>query len=49
VGLGGKIFLSFPPQMWGLGDDINCSFVVLIFEQGYNGHFINVKIMFLVI
>jgi hypothetical protein len=49
VGLGGKIFLPFPPQMWGFGDDINCGFVVLIFEQGYNGHFINVKIMFLVI
>jgi hypothetical protein len=46
---GGKIFLPYPPQMWGFGDDINCSFVVLIFEQGYNGHFINVKIMFLVI
>jgi hypothetical protein len=40
VGLGG---FPFPPQMWGFGDDINCSFVVLIFEQGYNGHFINVK------
>jgi hypothetical protein len=32
--------------MWGFRDDINCSFVILIFEQGYNGHFINVKIMF---
>jgi hypothetical protein len=45
---GGNFFLlgPFPPQMWGFGYDINCGFVVLIFEQGYNGHFINVKIMF---
>jgi hypothetical protein len=49
VGLGEKIFLSLPPEMWGFGDDINCGFVVLIFEQGCNCHFINVKIIFLVI
>jgi hypothetical protein len=36
-------------EMWGFRDDINYSFVALIFEQGYNCHFINVKIMFRVI
>jgi hypothetical protein len=43
---------NFPPissTNVGFGDDINCGFVVFIFEQRYNGHFINVKIMLLVI